>query len=357
MEDSYKEFVTLGMFIIDIFRYVDNEGNDIDQSQADNQVLGVLIMLRTKIGGGGTYCAVGARIWLPPPKIGMIVDRGHDFPSDVQRELDNYGEDIWLFRDNPTRRTTLAANIYCGNHRRFEYLTPGLQISPNDLTSTGLQFPSYLHFICSPQRASEILREIDAVPSWFPFIIYEPIPDRCIPEELSALKLVVERIDVLSPNAEEALSILSMHQLPRRETIEQAAQALLGLGAKAVIVRSGALGAYVIPGHGQSGHWVEAYFGAEDGQRINDVTGAGNAFLGGLAAGLSFCNGDLLEASFYATVSASYTIEQYGLPLLTSRTSSDGSKIELWNGENPFSRLKNVKDRFLSTSHHASVHG
>ncbi|KAF8341211.1 Ribokinase-like protein [Cantharellus anzutake] len=318
MEDSYKEFVTLGMFIIDIFRYVDNEGNDIDQSQTDNQ-----------IGGGGTYCVVGARIWLPPPKIGMIVDRGHDFPSDVQRELDNYGEDIWLFRDNPTRRTTLAANIYCGNHRRFEYLTPGLQISPNDLTSTGLQFPSYLHFICSPQRASEILREIDAVPSWFPFIIYEPIP---VNAESSACELIF------------------IGRITSRTSASW-------FGAKAVIVRSGALGAYVIPEHGQSGHWVEAYFGAEDGQRINDVTGAGNAFLGGLAAGLSFCNGDLLEASFYATVSASYTIEQYGLPLLTSRTSSDGSKIELWNGENPFSRLKNVKDRFLSTSHHASVHG
>jgi len=279
----------------------------------------------------------------------MIVDRGNDFPPHVQQELDRYGENMWLFRDHLERETTRAANIYHDDCRGFEYLTTRLRISPNDLKSTKLQSPAYLHFICSPERASEILKEVDAVSSWSPFIIYEPIPDRCVPEELPSLKRIAERIDVLSPNAEEALNILSMPQPPQRQTIERAAQIFLELGAKAVIIRSGPLGAYVVPEQGQSGRWVNAYFSVQEGHRVKDVTGAGNAFLGGLAAGLCLCNRNLLEASLYATVSASYAIEQYGLPRLNSQISSDGSVVELWNGDKPSSRLQRLKERTIQS--------
>lgn len=106
-----------------------------------------------QIGGGGVYAAIGARIWyvaafhrftgnqhglfsidqmnfntlyvtifcgtfrLPPNKVGMIVDRGHDFPGDIQTALEHYGPDMWLFRDNPDAVTTRAVNIYQGDHR------------------------------------------------------------------------------------------------------------------------------------------------------------------------------------------------------------------------------------------------
>jgi len=286
---------------------------------------------------------------LSPSKIGMIVDRGNDFPIHVQQELDLYGEKMWLFRDHPERETTRAVNIYHGDCRGFEYLTPRLRVSPNDLKSTALHSPAYLHFICSPQRASEALKEVDTVSSWSPFIICEPLPDRCVPEELPSLKHVVERIDVLSPNAEEALSILSMPQPPQRKTIERAAHIFLELGAKAVIIRSGAMGAYVAPRQGEPGRWVNAYFSIQDTHCVKDVTGAGNAFLGGLAAGLCLCDRNLLEASLYATVSASYAIEQYGLPRLSSQILPDGSAVELWNGDEPPSRLQSFKERASRT--------
>lgn len=46
-------------------------------------------------------------------------------------------------------------------------------------------------------------------------------------------------------------------------------------------------------------------------------TSAGNAFLGGYVAGLSLSGGDPYEAALYATVSASFVVEQFGLPSLT----------------------------------------
>lgn len=56
---------------------------------------------------------------LDPMDIGMIVDRGHDFPSHIQAKLDSYGSGMWLFRDDPTRGTTKALNHYRGDHRGF----------------------------------------------------------------------------------------------------------------------------------------------------------------------------------------------------------------------------------------------
>ena len=42
MDGTRKELVTLGMFIIDTFKFLDNEGNDIQDDPLDSQVGSVL---------------------------------------------------------------------------------------------------------------------------------------------------------------------------------------------------------------------------------------------------------------------------------------------------------------------------
>jgi hypothetical protein len=49
------------------------------------------------------------------------------------------------------------------------------------------------------------------------------------------------------------------------------------------------------------------------------------------------------SAALFATISASYTIEQHGLPRIT-RPSSD-VLIEEWNGDSPWRRLQELKAR------------
>ena len=56
---------------------------------------------------------------LPPSKVGMIIDRGHDFPSHIQEALDAYGSDMWLYRDDLSRGTTRALNAYRGEYRGY----------------------------------------------------------------------------------------------------------------------------------------------------------------------------------------------------------------------------------------------
>jgi len=81
----------------------------------------------------------------------------------------------------------------------------------------------------------------------------------------------------LSPNAEEALSLLSISSPITRESVEVAAARFLELGEdntgpKCVIIRSGALGAYVATKTG-GGQWVDAFWTAEDSIKVVDVTG------------------------------------------------------------------------------------
>ncbi|RDB23298.1 Uncharacterized protein C16C9.01c [Hypsizygus marmoreus] len=333
-------FVTLGMFIIDEFSFSDENGIPTGRTVDAQEWLVFTIY----IGGGGTYAAIGARIWLPAEAIGMVVDRGYDFPDSIRKQLLAYGSDMWMFRNQPGSKTTRALNSYVGEHRNFEYLTPRIRITPRDLIGTRIAKPKILHFICSPSRASAIMAEVGEIADWYPTTIYEPIPDRCVPEELPALIEVLPSISILSPNAEEALSLLSRALPPTRASIEEAASCFLdyGIGDNGsghVIIRSGEMGAYV-KSRERKGIWIEAYWKGEHEARIVDVTGAGNSFLGGLAAGL-LLSPDVFDATFYASVSASFTIEQQGLPTVS------GAEAEhpLWNGDFPLRRLQILKAR------------
>ncbi|KAG1753821.1 Ribokinase-like protein [Suillus paluster] len=328
------QFVTFGMFIIDEFSFADEQGKPTGET------------VPPQIGGGGTYATIGARIWLPSDTLGMIVDRGNDFPQEIQDRLLTYGSDTWHFRDDLDRVTTRSRNFYRGEYRGFEYITPRIRLTPRDLDGTRLMRPASVHFICSPTRALQIISEIQESRGWNPTAIFEPIPDRCVPEELPSLKAVLPHIAILSPNAEEALSLLSLPTIVTKIAVENAASEFLKMGvgkenSGSIIIRSGTLGAYVMTAD-SNGRWIDAFWSSgENIDKVVDVTGAGNSFLGGLAAGLSITNGNVYEASLYASVSASFTIEQLGLPHLT--LGSDG--VEEWNQDSPHRRLEILRQR------------
>ncbi|KAG6855060.1 hypothetical protein C0991_005989 [Blastosporella zonata] len=131
---------------------------------------------------------------------------------------------------------------------------------------------------------------------------------------------------------------------PTPSSIEEAADRFLAYGVGCtqegyVIIRSGELGAYV-KSLSSKGQWIQAFWTAENSERIVDVTGAGNSFLGGLAAGLLLTE-DVVQATFYASVSASFIIEQEGLPLLFQNEVGDS----LWNDDVPQKRLKTLLAR------------
>ncbi|KAI5479845.1 hypothetical protein MNV49_002403 [Pseudohyphozyma bogoriensis] len=289
-----------GLFILDVFEW---RGLDGTLKKREESV----------IGGGGTYAIVGSRMWLPAEKLGIVVDRGNDWPLEVEKKLATFGPAMWHYRDQPHRPTTRALNLYTGERRDFEYLNERTRLEPKDIPPS-MRGARWLHCVCSPTRSLTLQQQIDDDPVWKPLLVFEPIPDRCIPEELGSLKKILPFLGVLSPNHEEAGSFFGISAEETKERgkkgIEEVAGWFFDAGAaRDVVIRSGAWGAYAVR-KGGKGVWVPAY---HTDQR--------------LMAGLELHPDDLALACEMGAVSASFTIEQFALP---SMTTVDG--VELWNG-------------------------
>ncbi|KAJ9127075.1 hypothetical protein QFC24_001309 [Naganishia onofrii] len=380
------------MFIVDTFKFYDEDGKQLP------------VVKEEQIGGGGTYFIVGARHFLPAQELAQIVDTEPSSCSPkMLADLKSYGEDMFWFRlRQDGKPTALGLNAYTGQGRDFSMPVAGVRLWPMDLVQSPSFFqptkPCIIHSTCSPERAAVIIEQIDEVRSeenasdWKPAFIWEILPVRpdCIPEKMLLIAEICPRLSVLSPNHTEALAMfgkisspyLSDHQVSAfypstdgmKAEIENVAKSLLQLLVakdtptpgpgwdRGVIVRCGAMGCcivrkrYLVSGDDDDKseeakpQWIEAYWTASASpdfrNHIVDVTGGGNAFLGGLAAGMKLTDGDLRESALYGTVSASYAIEQDGLPHI--ETTRDG--VEVWNGDLPSSRLQNLRSRTSSSS-------
>ena len=255
---------------------------------------------------------MGARLWLKPDAVGLIVGRGYDFPAPIQEKLDSYGP-CWAYQGYPAERSfrvrrsrarcgagpgwlanaltgRQARTTLSGNGRTFEALGKRIWQTPRDLALVGYSAPMFLHLVCSPQRAADFLRELhDMGNGWDRTkIIFEPMPADCVSQNLEALRAVLPDIEVFSPNEEEAARFLGV-QLPestdeRRAAVQDVAGRMRALGAKKhIVIRSGALGACIDSTDGGC-CWVPAYHG--NTEKIVDFTGAGNAFLVRVQAGM-----------------------------------------------------------------------
>jgi sugar/nucleoside kinase (ribokinase family) len=180
-------------------------------------------------------------------------------------------------------------------------------------------------------------------------MVWEPVPELCISEQRVNFKEAVKYVDIVSPNAEELAGFFTS-EIPVWSE-EKAAKEVLawGIGPHGngvLVTRQGSKGCTVYLRECQF-HLRAYHLSTEDQQStVVDPTGGGNAFLGALALAM---NGKvtpsmsvldrllvevephkrLLGALIYATIAASFVIEQPGMPLLSQKV---GEK-ELWNGE------------------------
>jgi len=308
------------------------------------------------MGGAGTFSAIGARLFSPPPQsksVGWIIDAGTDFPDELRDLVSSWNTGA-LFQPR-NALTTRGWNGYGENdHRAFKYLTEKKRLTADDLTIELLAARSF-HLICSAVRCCELVQRLKErrakafgadVPD--PIIVWEPVPDLCTADELENTKAALKCVDVLSPNHEELGALFSFEHKSGvvKEAVEEHAAELItsGIGANGegvVVVRSGKVGCYVArAGSNPTSHWLPAYH--TDQRKVIDPTGGGNGFLGGLAVGLVRTDFDVIEAARWGSVAASFTIEQVGMPQLTPSTADT---TELWNGVSVQERLREFQQR------------
>ncbi|KLT41647.1 Ribokinase-like protein [Cutaneotrichosporon oleaginosum] len=210
----------------------------------------------------------------------------------------------------------------------FRYLVPRKQITPRDfLPPCPVGGVRWLHVVCDTQRAGAILDEIQGIgvgwrTAWEPLVRTNA--------DLDEYAALAARFDIFSPNHLELATILG-----RDDGVEVNAAAFRARCSTPIVVRAGADGAYALS-YEWSGR-VPAFW--RDGSRILDVTGGGNAFMGGLLAGLLLTN-DMRAGCIYGSTAASFAIEQRGIPQLSTEHGE-----ELWNGDDAWARLKEMARR------------
>jgi ribokinase len=127
---------------------------------------------------------------------------------------------------------------------------------------------------------------------------------------------ILELTDVLIPNESEFVALVNLLGAWPGGLLEPALAALgpkdmhrlcRSLGVPAVIVTLGRRGCFVSLADGSHTH-----IAGHGGLRVVDTTGAGDAFVGGLAAGLVRSGGDLLAAARHGNAVAALSVTRFG---------------------------------------------
>jgi sugar/nucleoside kinase (ribokinase family) len=275
------------------------------------------------LGGGGPQTAFGMKLWAD--RVGLVGGVGSDLPAAAQAWLAAMGIDTAGLRDSSQWPTPRAWQILEADGRRTQvWRIPGPAIGAQLARSLDKLPPAYqlargFHLGLHPEEADfnfiQALRQKGAVVSVEPF---RPASRPLAEAELQAL---LSSGQIFSPNEAEAQSLLGPGQ--PLDLIQR----LVKAGAEIIALRLGASGAIV---HRADTGETWSIPAAET--TVVDPTGAGNAFCGGFLAGW-VQSGNLLTAGLYGVVSASFLVEQVGLP-----ESSEAARLQ--RGEEARRRLE-----------------
>jgi sugar/nucleoside kinase (ribokinase family) len=265
------------------------------------------------LGGAGLHALVGMRVW--NAHLGYAAAVGPDLDPTHRKTLDKFGVDLLglVLRDN--FRTARAWQLFEPDERRIEIFRTSLtefnqfKVRADELPASYHQARGFhLQWGTLPELGELIRLLREAKPDIT--LVLEPTTEN-LEEPAAAYQKVLPYLDLFSPDMGEAEMITG------RSEPEAMCEALFSWGVPLVALRMGERGSLVKTPNGES--WR---IPAVPPTTLVDVTGAGNSYCGGFLTGL----GDgltPLEASLRAAVSASFALEQFGLPDWQSGPSSE----------------------------------
>lgn len=252
------------------------------------------------LGGGGLFAACGMRLWQHDVAVNAAVGADFDASSLTPHGLDDGG---LVVNDHPTVR---AWQVLEEDGRRTQIP----RVTPEDW------FRQLVH-VPVAQPISPTLKAIhfqgrgDAVEEKFiedlaaagVSIGAEPMAGAdSTAEEIATMKHCMGYFTVFSPDQ------LGADVLVGAGPVKEQLRALAQLGPQIVALRQGKAGSLIYERESDR-FWSVPAAKAQ----VVDVTGAGNAYCGGLLLGWME-TGDVLQAAAHASVSAAFAIEQVGPP-------------------------------------------
>jgi len=276
------------------------------------------------LGGAGTHALIGMRVW--SESLGYVATVGPDFAPEQRAQLEKLGIDLRGVYEHPDYTTTRAWQIFEQDERRtevmrtdpadFAHFKPNFQQMPADYRQAkGVHFQWGNTF----DELEEMLgfwrtANPDVV------LVWEPILEQ-LNGTAQEFESAFQQMDLLSPDIDQARAMTG------KDDPLAMAQELIQWGAPNVAIRMGAAGSIICTAAGD--HWQ---IPAVPPSALVDVTGAGNAYCGGFTVARGEGH-SVLEAALRAAVSASFAIEQFGVPDFDDQIVEEAQRRLSWARE------------------------
>lgn len=274
------------------------------------------------LGGAATYIGLSAATFNVDAAIVSVV--GNDFPETYlnllkTKNLDISGIEIvkngktffWSgkYKNDMNVRETLATELNV-----LENFNP---IIPENYKDSNIVVLGNLHPLVQLSVLEQMTKKpklsiLDTMNFW-------------MDNTLEDLKKVIEKVDVITINDEEA------RQLTGEYSLVVAAKKIKSMGPKYVVIKKGEHGALLF-------HDDNVFFApALPLEEVFDPTGAGDTFAGGFAGYLAktedYSFENMKNAVIYGSTLASFCVEKFGT-----------QRMESLNSKDVFSRLQQFKD-------------
>lgn len=262
------------------------------------------------LGGSSIYFAAAASFFGPVRLVGAV---GEDFPEHFLDTFRHFKVDLAGLETRRGSKTFRWRGKYHTNMNIRETLDVKLNVLAEKLPPVPANYgDSQYVFLANTHPAGQL-----ALLENFPKrkLAIADTMDLWIETQRDTLLELIGRIDGLVLNDSEAV------MLTEKTNLIAAAEEILGLGPKFVVIKKGEHGSLLVHGHGTIS--LPAY----PAKHVVDPTGAGDSFAGGMLGHLSATHDTTLaglrRAMAYGTVVASYTIEAFSLGRLTQISRAD----------------------------------
>jgi ribokinase len=193
-----------------------------------------------------------------------------------------------IIDENTRENSIIVVQGACAHLTIEEVETAKSDIGGADIFLTQLELPM------APTVRGIELAHAAGVP-----IILNPAPALPVPPDLLA------KVDYLTPNETEAVTLVGKESLDQFRDVEQLADELLAFGVRNVVITLGEKGAFV------KGSGVTQHVPGFRMDKVVETTGAGDAFTGGFAVALAEKQ-SLVEAARFGCAVAGISVTRRG---------------------------------------------
>jgi sugar/nucleoside kinase (ribokinase family) len=271
------------------------------------------------LGGAGMHALVGMRIW--SDSLGYAAAAGPDLDEVHRESLEQFGVDLNGLVQRDGFQTARAWQVFELDERRIEIFRTSTddferyQVTEKDLPEEYYGARGYHIQWGTLAELSELIAHLKIKNPTLKIVV-EPTYEQ-LENDADGFVTLMSQVSLFSPDMGEG-ELITGHSTP-----EKICETLFEWGAPLVAIRMGEQGSLIRTPDGEG--WLVPAAPAS----IVDVTGAGNAYCGGFLTGL----GDgvsPLEAAMRATVSASFALEQFGLPAWQKAPADEANRRLDW---------------------------